>query len=79
VQAVETKSLAPATLPGTPAASPLPPSELIALAQKIFQEEDGGIGNPSRLADDFRFEFPIVSLDKEVRSVWPCLHLNCEE
>lgn len=66
-----TTSRTPAVVPGTPSVPPLPPDELIVLAQKIFNEEDGGLADPSRLADDFRFEFPIVSLSKAVRPPRP--------
>lgn len=40
---------------------------LISLAKKLF-DSDSGQKDPSLLTDDFRFEFPIVSLSKQVRS-----------
>ncbi|KAL4445782.1 hypothetical protein ABPG77_008981 [Micractinium sp. CCAP 211/92] len=51
----------PAVLPGTPA----PADELVELAKKVHFETDNGVTDPSVLADDFRFEFPIIKLDRE--------------
>ncbi len=56
----------PAVLPGTPSSFPIPSDELIALAQKVF-ETNSGVEQPELLADDFRFEFPVVSLAKKAR------------
>ena len=55
----------PAVLPGTPASFPIPAEKLIAMVQSIYKE-NSGVDNPGLLADDFRFEFPVVSLPKEV-------------
>ncbi|BDA49419.1 hypothetical protein COCOBI_14-0360 [Coccomyxa sp. Obi] len=54
----------PAVLPGTPSSFPIPSDELIALAQKVFKS-NSGVEQPELLADDFRFEFPVVSLAKK--------------
>ncbi len=35
------------------------------LAKKVHFETDNGVTDPSVLADDFRFEFPIIKLDRE--------------
>ena len=60
--------LQPARLAGSPS-SPfsIPERELIDKARYIL---DHGIGveDSSVLADEFRFEFPVISLDKKVRS-----------
>ena len=56
----------PAVLPGTPASFPIPPEKLISLAQDVYKQ-NSGVDNPDVLASDFRFEFPVVSLAKEVR------------
>lgn len=56
----------PAVLPGTPATFPIPPEKLIQLAKRVFLDEEGAIKNPDALADNFRFEFPIISLSKKV-------------
>eukprot|EP00884_Botryococcus_braunii_P020135 jgi/Botrbrau1/6805/Bobra.0153s0008.1 len=58
-------SMPPAVLPETPDVFPIPPERLIQLAQKVFFDEEGGLRNPDVLADNFRFEFPIVSLNKK--------------
>ena len=55
----------PAVLPGTPSDFPISPEKLIELAQKIFKQ-NSGVEDPSVLSDDFRFEFPVVSLAKKV-------------
>jgi len=54
----------PATLPGTPESFPIKEDQLIELAKKLF---DSGVGveDDTLLSDDFRFEFPVISLDKE--------------
>lgn len=39
--------------------------KLIQLAKDLFAKESG-LADESLLADDFRFEFPVVSLDREV-------------
>lgn len=54
---------APAVLDGTPATFPIPADELIKRAQKLFAE-NVGVDNADDLADNFRFEFPVVSLPK---------------
>ena len=59
----------PAVLPGTTASFPIPPEKLISLAQDVYKQ-NSGVDNPELLAPDFRFEFPVVSLAKEVRLVW---------
>jgi hypothetical protein len=66
------QGVAPAVLLGTPATFPIPPEKLILLAKKIFLEEEGGIRNPDALANNFRFEFPIISLSKKVCSCVCC-------
>ncbi len=40
--------------------------KLISMAKQLFNSSSGQ-KDPSALSDDFRFEFPIVSLGKEVR------------
>ena len=55
----------PAVLPGTPERFPIPPGELIAKAQQLLRD-GSGVKQPELLADNFRFEFPIVSLSKKV-------------
>jgi hypothetical protein len=59
-----TEERTPALLPGTASEFPISEEELIQLAQKLFAE-DAGVADESLLAEDFRFEFPVVSLDKE--------------
>ena len=54
-----------AVLPGTPATLTTPPEELIRKAQQLHKD-GSGVRQPELLADDFRFEFPIVSLSKKV-------------
>lgn len=54
-----------AVLPGTPATLSIPPEELIRKAQQLHKD-GSGVRQPELLADDFRFEFPIVSLSKKV-------------
>ncbi|KAK9823831.1 hypothetical protein WJX72_005808 [[Myrmecia] bisecta] len=54
----------PAVLPGTPKDFPIPADKLIQLAKKLFAEGTG-LDNPDALTDDFRFEFPVVSLPKD--------------
>lgn len=54
-----------AVLPGTPATFAIPPEELIRKAQQLHKD-GSGVRQPELLADDFRFEFPIVSLSKKV-------------
>ncbi len=54
-----------AVLPGTPKNFPIAPDELIAKAKQLHKE-GSGVRQPELLTDDFRFEFPIVSLSKKV-------------
>lgn len=54
----------PAVLEGTPSTFPIAPEELLTQAKKVFHETRTGITDDSVLADDFRFEFPVVSLDR---------------
>ena len=56
-----------ATLPGTPKSFPIPAEKLIEKAKQVYKA-NSGVDDPSLLADDFRFEFPVVSLAKEVGS-----------
>lgn len=53
----------PAVLEGTPENFPIGPDELISKAKAVFDTQTG-LDDDSVLADDFRFEFPVVSLDK---------------
>ncbi|KAK9904899.1 hypothetical protein WJX75_005112 [Coccomyxa subellipsoidea] len=53
-----------AVLPGTPSTFSIPADKLIALAQKV-SEANSGVDDPDLLADNFRFEFPVVSLAKK--------------
>jgi hypothetical protein len=48
-----------------PATFAFPPEELIRKAQQLHKD-GSGVRQPELLADDFRFEFPIVSLSKKV-------------
>lgn len=57
-------AMEPAVLDGTPETFPYDEATLIARAKEVF-ETMTGLKDESVLADDFRFEFPIVSLDKE--------------
>lgn len=59
------KELHPAVLPGTVKDFPIKQEELIAKAKQILYEDELGKNDESVLADDFRFEFPIVKLDKK--------------
>jgi hypothetical protein len=56
----------PAVLPGTPQHFPIPPERLVELAQQLFKV-NSGVGDAALLTDDFRFEFPFISLSKDVR------------
>lgn len=60
-----------ATLPGTPARGSFPISEgeLLKKAQYVFNEAGVGSRDSSVLADDFRFEFPVVSLNRTVSQI----------
>ena len=49
---------------------PIGEEKLISMAKQVF-ETSSGQKDASVLADDFRFEFPIVSLSKEVCSCSP--------
>ena len=55
----------PAVLEGTPESFPYDEETLVARAKEVFLETMTGVKDESVLADNFRFEFPIVSLDKE--------------
>ena len=48
---------------------PIPADELIAKAKKL-EAAFGGALDDSLLAPDFRFEFPVVSLAREVRTTY---------
>ena len=65
-QAMADTDISPAVLPGTPATFPIAQDRLISLAQEVFKS-NSGVDNPDLLSDDFRFEFPVVSLAKKVR------------
>lgn len=65
--AVSAPPVAPAVLPGTPASAadfPFTPDQLIKMAQEVSAGETG-IHDDSVLSADFRFEFPIIKLDRE--------------
>lgn len=47
--------------------------KLIGMAKQLFGSSSGQ-KDPSVLSDDFRFEFPIVSLSKEVSTYCNCSH-----
>lgn len=55
----------PAVLPGTPKTFPISAERLIELAKKVYIDLEVGRKDPSILADNFRFEFPIIKLDKQ--------------
>ncbi len=55
----------PATLPGTTKNFPISSEKLIEMAKRVYKA-NSGVEDPSLLADDFRFEFPVVSLAKKV-------------
>ena len=55
----------PATLPGTRKDFPISSEKLIDMAKRVYKA-NSGVEDPSLLADDFRFEFPVVSLAKKV-------------
>ncbi|KAL0054639.1 hypothetical protein WJX82_000353 [Trebouxia sp. C0006] len=59
-----TAEVPPATLPGTPQNFQIGEEKLISMAKQLFGSSSGQ-KDPSVLSDDFRFEFPIVSLSKE--------------
>ena len=48
-------------------AFPIAPEKLIELAKKIYLEDEVGRKKPELLADNFRFEFPVVKLNRQVR------------
>ncbi|CAK0787604.1 hypothetical protein CVIRNUC_010826 [Coccomyxa viridis] len=54
----------PATLPGTPKSFHIPADKLIETAKQVYKA-NSGVDDPSLLADNFRFEFPVVSLAKQ--------------
>lgn len=63
----DVRSIPPATLPGTPTSFLFSQAELIEKAKALFATDTGVRGGPEAealLADDFRFEFPVVSLAK---------------
>jgi len=62
--AVVTDAATPAVLPGTPTDFPIPPEDLIRMAKSALLESNVGVDDDSVLADDFRFEFPVISLDR---------------
>lgn len=64
VTATAPSTLEPALLEGTPTNFSIPPEQLIQRAKAVF-ETDTGVKDDSVLADNFRFEFPVVSLDRE--------------
>ncbi len=47
---------------------PISEDKLIELAKELFAKESG-LKDESLLADGFRFEFPVVSLDRQVRGM----------
>lgn len=51
-------------LPGTPKDFDVPEATLVEWGQRVFAANNG-IDDDSLLADDFRFEFPVVSLSRE--------------
>ncbi len=62
--AAAASAAAPATLPGAPAPGagfPIAADRLVELARAAFATQTG-IDDESVLADDFRFEFPVISL-----------------
>lgn len=63
-RAASMQEVAPATLPGTVKDFPIAEDKLIQLAKDLFAK-DSGLQDESLLADDFRFEFPVVSLDRQ--------------
>ena len=58
----------PATLPGTPKSFNIPADKLIEKAKQVYKA-NSGVDDPSLLADKFRFEFPVVSLAKQVSTL----------
>ena len=58
----------PATLPGTPKSFHIPADKLIETAKQVYKA-NSGVDDPSLLADNFRFEFPVVSLAKQVSTL----------
>ena len=63
------REVPPATLPNTPSSFPISEQELIRKAQHILEGLGGGVDDPSVLADNFRFEFPVIKLDKKVLAI----------
>ncbi len=61
--AASASTAAPATLPDAPApgAFPIAADRLVELARAAFATQTG-VDDESVLADDFRFEFPVISL-----------------
>lgn len=55
----------PATLPGTRKDFHISSERLIEMAKRVYKA-NSGVDDPSLLAEDFRFEFPVVSLAKKV-------------
>ena len=58
----------PATLPGTPKSFNISADKLIETAKQVYKA-NSGVDDPSLLADNFRFEFPVVSLAKQVSTL----------
>ena len=65
---MSTPDIPPATLPGTPKSFNIPADKLIETAKQVYKA-NSGVDDPSLLADNFRFEFPVVSLAKQVSSL----------
>ncbi|KAL3149571.1 hypothetical protein ABBQ32_002347 [Trebouxia sp. C0010 RCD-2024] len=66
----------PATLPGTPKSFLIGEEKLISMAKHVF-ETSSGQKDASVLSDDFRFEFPIISLSrKDYLNVTGTFNLN---
>ena len=73
----------PATLPGTPKSFNIPADKLIETAKHVYKA-NSGVDDPSLLAGNFRFEFPVVSLSKQVsapaaRPVVPLVTLQLQK
>ena len=62
-------TLPPAKLLDTPSSFSISEQELIKKAQHVFDVTQVGIKDDSVLAEDFRFEFPVISLDRKVGSL----------
>lgn len=62
-------TIPPATLADAPRTFSISEQELIKKAKHVFDDTQVGIKDDSVLAENFRFEFPVVSLDKKVSSL----------